>query len=74
MTGYQPGIQVEGQAIGESRSTSANINDGLLGTPMVGDFANGRGEFYNQETCEGRAIFVRFVPSWETNWIANFSR
>jgi hypothetical protein len=30
---------------------------------MVGGFANGRGEFYNQETYEGRAVFVRFVFS-----------
>jgi hypothetical protein len=45
------------------RISWANINDGLLGTPMVGGFANGRGEFYNQETYEGRAVFVRFVFS-----------
>jgi hypothetical protein len=45
------------------RISWANINDGVLGTPMVGGFANGRGEFYNQETYEGRAVFVRFVFS-----------
>ena len=45
------------------RISWASSNDGLLGTAMVGDFANGRGEFYNQETYEGRAIFVRFVFS-----------
>jgi hypothetical protein len=45
------------------RISWASINDGLLGTPMVGGFANGRGEFYNQETFDGRAIFVRFVFS-----------
>lgn len=45
------------------RISWANSNDGLLGTPMVGGFANGRGEFYNQETWEGRAVFVRFIFS-----------
>jgi hypothetical protein len=41
----------------------ANAKDGALGEPMIGGFANGRGEFYNQETYEGRAVFVRFVFS-----------
>ena len=45
------------------RISWANSNDGLLGVPMVGGFADGRGEFYNQETYEGRAIFVRFIFS-----------
>lgn len=29
--------------------------------PMVGEFKNGRGEFYDAETYNGRVIFVRFV-------------
>lgn len=45
------------------RISWANSNDGLLGAPMVGGFENGRGEFYNQETFDGRAIFVRFIFS-----------
>jgi hypothetical protein len=45
------------------RISWANANDGALGTPMVGGFENGRGEFYNQETYDGRAIFVRFIFS-----------
>jgi hypothetical protein len=39
----------------------ANGRDGLLGEPMVGGFQNGRGEFYNQEEVDGRAVFVRFI-------------
>lgn len=39
----------------------ANISDGKLTTPSIGVFKNGRGEFYNQDTYNGRAIFVRFV-------------
>jgi hypothetical protein len=29
--------------------------------PMVGQFSGGRGEFYDQEVYEGRAIYTRFV-------------
>jgi hypothetical protein len=41
----------------------ANINDGTLNQPTIGEFRNGRGEFFDQETLNGRAIFVRFVIS-----------
>jgi hypothetical protein len=41
----------------------ANSADGLLGQAMVGGFKNGRGEFYDQEPFNGRAIFVRFIFS-----------
>jgi hypothetical protein len=41
----------------------ANARDGGLGTAMIGQFANGRGEFFNQEVFEGRAIYVRFIFS-----------
>jgi hypothetical protein len=33
----------------------------VLDTPMVGRFEQGRGEFYDQETFEGRSIFSRFI-------------
>jgi hypothetical protein len=41
----------------------SNINSGTLSQPTIGEFKNGRGEFYDQETLNGRAIFVRFVIS-----------
>jgi len=42
----------------------ANAADGILEqNPMVGQFNNGRGEFYNQQNYEGRAIYARFVWS-----------
>jgi hypothetical protein len=41
----------------------ASSQDGALGTPMIGQFTNGRGEFYDQESFGGRAIFVRFIFS-----------
>ena len=45
------------------RISWANSADGTLGPPMIGGFENGRGEFYNQEMLNGRAIFVRFIFS-----------
>ncbi len=39
----------------------ANISSGTLSTPTIGEFKDGRGEFYDQETYNGRAILVRFV-------------
>jgi hypothetical protein len=33
---------------------------GLL-APQVGRFENGRGEFYDRETLDGRSVFVRFL-------------
>jgi hypothetical protein len=41
----------------------ANSDDGTLGQPMVGGFKGERGEFYDQESFEGRAIYVRFIFS-----------
>ncbi len=36
---------------------------GTLDTPMIGGFKDGRGEFYDQETFEGKSIFCRFIWS-----------
>ena len=41
----------------------ANSRVGTIGVPTIGEFKNGRGEFYDQETLNGRAILVRFVVS-----------
>ena len=43
--------------------TFANIKGGEPGPAMYGRFRDGRGEFYNQETLDGRAILVRFIFS-----------
>jgi hypothetical protein len=37
----------------------ANSAAGTLGVPTVGEFKNGRGEFVDQETFNGRTILVR---------------
>jgi len=41
----------------------SNGNDGTVGVPAVGEFKNGRGEFYNQDTNDGKTILVRIVWS-----------
>jgi hypothetical protein len=48
----------------KSRQWSLNFassGSGSLGQAAIGEFKNGRGEFFNQETLNGRAILVRFV-------------
>ena len=37
----------------------ANSRDPVMGTPMIGEFKNGRGEFIDREKFNGRTIFVR---------------
>lgn len=66
----------------------ANIRDGQLTVPMVGKFVDGRGEFYAQDTLDGRAILTRFLiskvdddiwrfeqafsPDWGRSWEVNW--
>ena len=48
----------------QSRRWSLNFSSassGTLGQPTIGEFRGGRGEFYDQEDFNGRAILVRFV-------------
>ncbi|MHB8485208.1 MAG: hypothetical protein ACYDCM_05685 [Candidatus Acidiferrales bacterium] len=40
-----------------------NRAGGTLSLPVVGEFKNGRAEFYDQETFNGRTILVRFSVS-----------
>lgn len=50
----------------QSRQWSLNfatVGGGTLATPAIGEFKDGRGEFYNQEPINGRAILVRFIIS-----------
>ena len=39
----------------------SNSSGGTMSTPTIGEFKDGRGEFYDQETLNGRVILVRFV-------------
>lgn len=52
----------------------ANVADGQLTQALTGAFRNGRGEFYGQDTLNGRAIFVRFVISDITPNSARFEQ
>ena len=65
-----PAGHIEGLSLrlynAESRQWSLNFSgsgSGTLDRPTIGEFKNGRGEFYSQEIINGRAIFVRFVIS-----------
>lgn len=64
------GVRFEGMSLRlynpQTRQWSLNFassSDGMLAPPTIGEFRDGRGEFYAQETLNGRAIFVRFVIS-----------
>ena len=52
----------------------ANIRGGVMTTPTIGGFQDGRGEFYNQDTLDGRAILVRFVISQVTAGSCHFEQ
>lgn len=52
----------------------ANVRTGLLSSPVIGSFRNGRGEFYGQERVGGRVILVRFVISEITSTSARFEQ
>lgn len=50
----------------EARQWSLNFassSGGVLTPPTIGEFREGRGEFYGFETLNGRAILVRFIIS-----------
>jgi len=51
-----------------------NPASGTLSPPAVGEFRNGRGEFYDQETYQGRAILVRFSVSEMTSNSCHFEQ
>jgi hypothetical protein len=41
----------------------ANAKDGTIVAPQVGQFKDGRGEFYGQDTLNGKPIYIRFIWS-----------
>jgi hypothetical protein len=60
-----------------SRQWSLNVassKGGGLGIPTIGGFKNGRGEFYDKETLDGRDILVRFVISKVTADVYRFEQ
>ena len=61
----------------EARQWSLNFSNskgGTLSPPSIGEFKDGRGEFFSQETLNGRAILVRFIISDITPTSAHFEQ
>jgi len=65
-----PSGHIEGMSLRlynpQSHQWSANFSNsknGILGQPSIGGFRNGRGVFYDQESYNGRAIYVRSITS-----------
>jgi hypothetical protein len=52
----------------------ANINDGTINVPTIGEFKGGRGEFFDQESFNGRMILVRNVFSEITSTSYRFEQ
>jgi hypothetical protein len=52
----------------------ATSKGGTLGVPTVGEFTDGRGEFFDQEPINGRMVLVRFVWSRITPTSAHFEQ
>ena len=52
----------------------ASSSDGIMTPPTIGEFKNGRGEFYSHETLNSRPILVRFVISDITSTSCRFEQ
>ena len=53
----------------------ANQKNGAFDpSPQIGQFQNGRGQFYGQDTLDGRAIYVRFAWSNITSPAPHFEQ
>jgi hypothetical protein len=52
----------------------ANSKGGPIFPPQIGEFKNGRGEFYAQDTLNGKSIFVRFIWSDTTTNTPHFEQ
>lgn len=52
----------------------ANSRTGNIDPPQIGEFHNGRGEFYAQDIFNGRAIIIRFIWSAITPNSAHFEQ
>ncbi len=63
-----PGVHIEGLTVRlydpkshQWRLYWANSRIGIMDPPQVGQFKNGRGEFYAQDTINGKTILIRFA-------------
>lgn len=52
-----------------------NAAKGILSLPpVIGQFENGRGEFYDQELFKGRAILVRYIWTGDSEMTAKMEQ
>jgi hypothetical protein len=52
----------------------ANSKTGVMDPPQIGEFKNGRGEFFAQDTLNGKAIWIRFIWSNTTTSTPHFEQ
>jgi hypothetical protein len=52
----------------------ANSKIGVLDPPQIGEFKNGQGEFFAQDTVNGKAILIRFVWTNTTTSTPHFEQ
>jgi hypothetical protein len=52
----------------------ANSKDGILVPPQIGQFKDGRGEFYAQDMLNGKPIFIRFIWSKTDTDVPHFEQ
>ena len=75
------GVKIEGTALRlydpasqQWRIYWASSKRGIVDPPVIGRFANGRGEFFGMDELDGRAILVRYVWSNITPNSAHFEQ
>ncbi|HEX8814665.1 MAG TPA: hypothetical protein VF753_04115 [Terriglobales bacterium] len=52
----------------------ANSKDGIVDVPQIGEFKDGVGEFYAQDTIEGKSVLIRYVWSKITPTSVHFEQ
>jgi len=53
------GLRLYNPKSGQWNLNWTNSSVGMLDSPMIGEFKDGRGDFYGQDTLDGRSILVR---------------
>jgi len=67
-------VRLYSQAAHQWSLNWANQKNGKFDTPTVGEFRDGRGEFYDMEPWEGRMILVRYLWTNITPKSAHFEQ
>jgi len=67
-------VRLYSQASGQWSLNWATAKSPRFEVPTIGEFKNGRGEFYDQETIDGRSILVRMIWSNITPTSAHYEQ